>query len=158
MGRRSQNANVHLDHESREKCQRKTSKSRNWKSQNNLSLIKLANQISLPLTLIIFMTPPLILNLKPQRKNSASIQANAFMLLTKSYAGNFDEKYSYTKPNSSSWWGRFIHKSLLFCRCFHDWSFFMKHQSWQTFSEVVLNAANYFSKEFPISTKFKLLL
>ena len=45
---------------------------------------------TLPLTQFIYKTS-LILNLKPQGKNSARVQANAFMLLTKPYPSNIIE-------------------------------------------------------------------
>ena len=137
-----------LGHQSKRKMPRKTSSSRNWKFQNNTTLIQLANQISLPLKQFISITPPVIL--KSQKKNSARVQSNAFMLLAKPYSRNFKKNIAIQNPNSSSWQGRLVHKPLPLCRCFHDWCFFGKHQLWifftiQKFSEAVFNAANYLS-------------
>ena len=81
-----------------EKNDLENAKESKLKPQNNTSLILLAKQISLQLTQYICQTPPLILNLKPEGKNSARVQAHAFMLLTKPYPCNFKARYCNPKP------------------------------------------------------------
>ena len=78
-----------LDHVLREKLQKKVTVLKLRVSKYYKPY--LAKQISLPLTQLICKTTPFILNLKPQGKNSGSVQANAFMLLTKPYPCNFQK-------------------------------------------------------------------
>ena len=73
---------------------KKTSKSQNLKLTQALF-----GKTDKPTTNPIFCkTPPLILNLKPKGKNSARVQAIEFMLPTKPYPCNFQEKYGNPKP------------------------------------------------------------